>query len=294
MKQSKVVECILYGVAVAVFVIGALYVLQRLVKGDPSREPYILGLDIQSSKSVSDIVNESIASTMINNQADCSQQSSSQQVITVGNIHLGKHCGLTISDISQQTMSMPNMECLQNSANKADMISKMKQNVSQALENEKKGVDWGDAAVQNNEEYNYQKNQMIDSINFSDVMNCVQSQINQQMIDIGKNGIWVDDCGGQTVTVTNLTQTIVQKGVANCTQINKNTASIAQKLDNLLSQKASNKSSGLDLTLVLIILGCILLLPLIVFGISRLRGSSSSQGQNAPGAEIEMQPMSSP
>lgn len=231
----------------------------------------------QSGKNVSDVVNESVASVLMQNTASCLQTTDTTQVLSIKNIQTDG-CALSVSDVSQQTFAMPSSKCMQQAANDANLSQMLKSTIQQKMKEEMKNLSFGDS--QSSENYNRTLNEVASSVNINNVMSCVQQTLSKQLMELGdftlkncptKKVVTIAKDGTRTETdepipveIKNLSQTIIAQASQDCSSANQNTAKLVNQLDQILSQTTTIANDGWDPLGFLSILGIAGLLFLIV------------------------------
>jgi|SRR6476660_3601682 len=87
----------------------------------------------QSARSniLNETINKSATNVFLNSSANCGQNNSIIQQLSISDIKSQDGCGLEISDISQYSMQAPKFTCTSDTANETDLMAKFKTELEQ-------------------------------------------------------------------------------------------------------------------------------------------------------------------
>ncbi len=122
--------------AVIIFVLSILLIVNLVLIFRPktsscTKENF---LDFNKSENISRLVNEAVTSVLMSNSTNCTQSINTSQIIEFKNITI-KCPKVTISNINQNSNVAPNLTCIQNSVNTADITNKVANEIKQKADN---------------------------------------------------------------------------------------------------------------------------------------------------------------
>jgi len=236
------------------------------------------------AKAVNDIINECITNVLIENSANCVQNTSSNQEINISGIDLsGTGCSLEFKDIGNTASINTNIMCSQANQNESELVNKIKSEI----DNKVKAALEGFAGALNSQAItdtkNKIKNEIITDINIKNIINSVQNTVAKQRINMDNirggcpeicrrnmsfddevkyrnAGILKDDTC--KIGFSNIKNNLVLSAVSSLTSNNRTINKISNDLANKLVNVQESVNKGVDLMSLLLFL----LIPFIIFG----------------------------
>lgn len=226
-----------------------------------------MGAAQSKSKSMTDIVNESVTNIMVENSSLCSQSSTANQEMSFSDIK-AKGCTVNFNDISQDAKITTNFTCMQNAEQNADMANKFSAEIDKKLSAELKGLP--SALISNSETESITKvrNKITANISLSNVAKCISDSMMSQKQQFGKIDV---DCTGavdKSLNFKNISQKLISTNVAKCVQANQQVAESVNELDTILKEKQEAANKGWSLfdtsSLMVLLIPCIICIVLSV------------------------------
>lgn len=222
-----------------------------------------MGLQSATSKAISETVNKSMTNVMMSSSASCSQTNVATQELNFNDIVAPTGCNLEFSGISQTSVQTPNFSCSSDNKNDTELSAKFKTELEQNAKAAVSGIGGAVVSKSDSETINKLTNEISTNINVSNVSSCVQDNLSQQKMQFGKiqtscpaycNDLTM--CKGElkslcdmskcTTSFKNISQSLTQAAVANCTSKNSNVQKIINEAASKLSQKAESKNEGIN------------------------------------------------
>ena len=222
-----------------------------------------MGNQQSTTSTINDTINKAVSNVLMSSSSNCAQNNSSNQTISVSNIH-ANNCGLNVSGISQTSTQTPNFTCSSDSQNSADLQNQFKTQLQQQAESQVKNLGGALNSQAVSSAVNTLTNSVENNINISQVSSCVQNNIASQNIQV--NGVtatcpgycttgcptgYTCDLANCSVNITDISQNLTQAAVGSCLATNKSLASAVTTAANSISQSASSTNSGIDIVSLL-------------------------------------------
>lgn len=265
--------------AVIIFVLSILLIVNLVLIFRPktsscTKENF---LDFNKSENISRLVNEAVTSVLMSNSTNCTQSINTSQIIEFKNITI-KCPKVTISNINQNSNVAPNLTCIQNSVNTADITNKVANEIKQKAEAAVKGLALG---ISSNDSRNLSDiaNRIATNINMTNLTNCAQKTMQEQAFSI--DGLKVDCGDSGEVKISDITQSITNQAVATCTSKNENTAKVVNDLQTFLSQYASSTTKGFDFGDIIGMVVAVILLIICLGGIKAMNSGGGDSGKSS-------------
>lgn len=259
---------------VVIFILSALLIINLILIFQPekpcSKDNF---LDFNKSENIARLVNEAVTSVLVSNSTNCTQSINTSQIIEFKNITI-KCPKVMISNINQNSNVAPNLTCIQNSVNTADITNKVANEIKQKAEAAVKGLALG---VSSNDSRNLSDitTRIATNINMTNLTNCAQKTLQEQAFSI--DGLKVDCGDSGEVKISDITQSITNQAVATCTSKNENTAKVVNDLQTFLSQYATSTTKGFDLGDIVGMVVGVILLVLCIGGLKAMSGSGGEK-----------------
>lgn len=246
-----------------------------------------------SAENLTNMVNSSISSVLMQSSSSCQSQLNSDQQLTWNDltINASDKCQIKWDNINQTANIAPNMSCAQSVSNAAslqtDLQTKLQQNATAVMS----GLPTTAVSKVDTSNVSNILNQISNSVNMTNLSQCIQSTLNRQSAQWSNFKI---TCTGEAVIEwSNITQTIIENAVMKCTQETKGVADLINQLSNELSQTADSEDKGFDLGGIL--MGVAMVVLVVVMIITVVRGlSRPEEGQGESfSAKFELPPLSS-
>lgn len=221
-----------------------------------------------TSESISNIINKSITDTLIGNSQNCSQSNSSSQKLNISKIKT-KGCPITISDISQNSVSIPNFSCYSESLNSLNFKNDLQNAVKQNAKSETSGLVGAFWSESYSSTINNNITDIETNLNLQNLSKCIQDNTAEQTLDINNIEVDCSPCYGDFcktyptselctfckggVSINNISQKILQNAVGKCIGKNTNIQDTITKIANQVDQVTSSKATGIDFSFIAVI-----------------------------------------
>jgi len=261
----------------------------------------LLGLSSDQSsvsETISRTINDTLSKTVQSNSTNCSQNNSQVQTIDINNIKV-RGGSLNISNINQKSVAAPNMSCLAESQNTADLANKFKQDLKQASKSTTSGLNVLTDSSSSSKTTDELINKVTNIVQQDNLFNCIQDNVQKQVTNVGGLTIELPEycnvgcktgyvCPPNTcgpVNISDINQYIISDATAKCVS---NNGQIQAAINEALSNKDQKSGAsglglfGLDedmvkyIAIAVAIIGVTLIIGGIIIAIIRSKKASSS------------------
>lgn len=202
-----------------------------------------MGARQSKSTSTIELVNNTLTNVLLQSATTCRSYTGVNQIMSFSNIK-SVNCDFILDGINQSANLSTNLSCAQDSTQNAEVLNKFATNLDQELKAELSGIP---GAIFSNTETNSiinLQNQIVNNINISQVAECVSQAIYNQTLTFDKHEY---DCSKKgSVTIRNVSQSIISENVTKCLQTNNQITKAAQEIDNIISNKQSATDTGIN------------------------------------------------
>lgn len=246
-----------------------------------------------SAANLTNMVNSSISSVLMQSSSSCQTQINTDQQLTWNDltINASGKCQVKFDNINQTANIAPNMSCSQAVSNAADLKTDLKTQLEQNAKAVMSGLP--DSTVSNVDTKNVSNilDQIANSVNMTNLSQCIQSTLNKQ--SAAWNNFKINCVDDAVIEWGNITQTIVANAVMKCTQQTQNMASLINQLSAELSQTADSEDKGFDLGSIFASIAAVLVGGAVLFGAMKMAGGNSQQSGDSSPSLFELPPLPS-
>jgi len=261
----------------------------------------LLGLSSDQSsvsETISRTINDTLSKTVQSNSTNCSQNNSQVQTIDINNIKV-RGGSLNISNINQKSVAAPNMSCLAESQNTADLANKFKQDLKQASKSTTSGLNVLTDSSSSSKTTDELINKVTNIVQQDNLFNCIQDNVQKQITNVDglkivlpeycnvgcREGYKCDTSKCGPVNISDINQYIISDATAKCVS---NNGQIQAAINEALSNKDQKSGAsglglfGLDedmvkyIAIAVAIIGVTLIIGGIIIAIIRSKKASSS------------------
>jgi hypothetical protein len=248
------------------------------------------------SESISRTINDTLSKTVQSNSTNCAQNNSQVQQIDIKNIDI-RGGSLNLSNISQKSVAAPNMSCIAESANTADLANKFKQDLKQNSKSSTSGF----AVLTNSSSSSKTTDELINKVTNivqqDNLFKCVQNNVQNQIMNtdgiiirlpeycnVGcRQGYNCDPTKCGPVNISDINQYIISDATSNCVS---NNGQIQQAINDAVSNKNQENNSDTEgifgksmvkyIAIVAVIIGVISIIGGIILAILKSKKVPSS------------------
>lgn len=225
-----------------------------------------------ASTNVQETITESISKTIISVNSECEANTRIVQKLNISDIS-GEGCDITISGVEQASEANIVLNC----NNENELISKIKNNLDESLSQKAKAESTFSLSGAVSKNLSNSISKFVNESNLSSVSSCIVNTDINQDLNISRL-----KCKNGSLTIKDISQTIIGKIAGKCIQENKAVAESVTEIEKNFKQDAEARNSAMGVAIIASVLCacsvCIVSIIMVVSGKTSGGGSGGGGG----------------